>query len=138
MNTRKSRAEIELGCLSGLNGLIMASQLQSAKIITSTDLSSEWIDKSIRILGRIKKLNMAKNQGIAVLEDNKTLLNLNFSLLSSNKPLRVNALYHFIGFYRREGNKDTTALYLRIARELPATFSVQRYLKCVKLIRIDQ
>ena len=110
----------------------MASQVTSAKIVTSTDLSAELIDESIRILGRIKDLYVAADRGIAILEDNEAELNLNLSLLSSNTPLRVNALYHFIGEYRRNSEDNSVALYLRIAHELPATFSVRRYLKCVE------
>ncbi len=116
----------------------MASQMTSAKIVTSSDLSADLIDESIRILGRIKDLDAAQDCGIALLEDNDTELNLNLSLLSSNGPLRVNTLYHFIGEYRRNTTDETFVLYLRIARELPATFNVQRYLKCVRQLLRDQ
>merc|ERR1712154_422463 len=108
-----------------------ASLVSHAKILTAQQLSNhssaELVDESIRVLGKIKALDAVHSVGQIVLEDGKTSLKIHLSLLPRRQlSLRVGRWYYFIGGYRIGGT-----LQLRIAQELPSSFSVARYRKCL-------
>ena len=109
----------------------MASTASHAKIVTAQQLSAQsdaqLVDESIRVLCKIKALDAVRSAVRIVLEDGETCLNIHLSLLPRRHlSLRVGRWYHFIGEYRIGGT-----LQLRIAQELPNTFSVARYRKCL-------
>ena len=109
----------------------MAAKPSHAKIVLASELCDELIDESIRVgPARIKELDALHNKGTVILEDNKTLLIINTSLLQRNQQLNNHGIYYFIGEYRIDKQ-----LYLRIAKELPNNFDFDRYLKCLSMLR---
>ena len=104
----------------------MATKPNPAKIVLANQLGMDLIDESIRVLGRFIGDNKI------VLEDRKTILQINTSLIHNNKQKKLNigGLYYFIGEYRN-GN----LLMLRIVHELDQNeFNIDRYLKCVNIL----
>lgn len=119
----------------------------NAKILLSYELTKDMIDESIRILGKIKSIDPLHNEGIVILQDNKTVLFINTTLLTTtkDKKLNIGQWYHLLGEYRNynqytKNQKDKEKqncmiLYIRIARELTFNFDLKKYLKCLQIMR---
>eukprot|EP01084_Bolivina_argentea_P087432 157913_1 len=113
----------------------MAYKPNHSRIVIASYLKdtvgNNLIDESIRVLGRIKEIDLLNNCGIIILDDNETLLKIDISLLKKDnyKQLNVGNLYHFIGEYRYANKKKQ--LVVRISHKLPIDFNVKRYLQCL-------
>lgn len=77
------------------------SSLTHAQVLLADDFktSSKLFDQSIRVLGRLKYFNAVKSTGIIILEDNKTELEIDSSLIPKQTFI-IGTMYHFIGEIR--------------------------------------